>query len=182
VYGRLRIFLGRAQVANGQASEGRANLLQGLAASQEIGQKSNATFGLAMLAEVSACVQDGLDVLAEAEEIMAKTGERFYEAEIYRLQGELLLKQEKDGAAAEACFEHALEIAHRQKAKLLELRAAMSLARLRGRQGQTEEARVLLAEVYDWFSEGFDTADLQEARKLLEEFKRNQRLATMSSV
>jgi predicted ATPase len=165
------IFLGRAQVANGQASEGRANLLQGLAASQEIGQKSNATFGLAMLAEVSASAQDRLDLLAEAKEIMAKTGERFYEAEIYRLQGELYLKQGADSAAAEACFQHALEIARRQEAKSLELRAANSLARLRKWQGRTDEARLLLAEVYDWFTEGFDTADLIDARGLLDELK-----------
>jgi predicted ATPase len=99
-----------------------------------------------------------------------KTGERFYEAELYRLQGELLLTRSTcQTAEAEACFHQALDITRRQQAKSLELRAAMSLSRLWQRLGKHAEAHQLLAEIYGWFTEGFDTADLQEARALLAE-------------
>jgi predicted ATPase len=109
--------------------------------------------------------------LAEALTITQRTGERFYEAEIYRLKGELLLKQNEAGAESEAesCFFEAIKVAHRQQAKSLELRATMSLVRLWQRQGQQNRARPMLAEIYGWFGEGFDTTDLQEARALLVE-------------
>ena len=98
--------------------------------------------------------------------------ERWWEAEIYRLQGVLLLRQTGTSQAeAEAWLQRALDVARRQEAKSLELRAAMSLSRLWQQQGKRAEARVLLAEVYDWFTEGFDTADLQDAKALLEELK-----------
>jgi predicted ATPase len=91
------------------------------------------------------------------------------EVELYRVKGELLLRQRiPDAPEAETCFRQALDIARRQQAKLLELRAAMSLSRLWQQQGKRAEARELLAPVYDWFTEGFDTADLQEAKALLE--------------
>ena len=115
----------------------------------------------------------------------AHHGERCWEAELYRLKGELLLQSGDQGltsgvlsadagrqtreAEAEACFHQALDVARRQQAKSLELRAAMSLSRLYRRQGRQAEARPLLAETYGWFTEGFDTRDLQEARALLEE-------------
>ena len=90
--------------------------------------------------------------------------------ETYRLQGELLLRQAvPDAAQAEACFHQALAVAHRQQAKSWELRAAMSLAHLWQRQGKCAEAHALLAPIYGWFTEGFDTADLQEAKALLAE-------------
>ena len=112
----------------------------------------------------------GLTVLAEALTLADKTGERWYEPEIYRLQGALLLQQSPDNhTEAHACFQHALDVARAQQARSLELRAATSLARLWQQQGQRHEARQLLAEVYNWFTEGFDTADLQEARALLHE-------------
>jgi hypothetical protein len=117
-----------------------------------------------------------------------KTGERFYEAELYRLKGELSLqsKQVKTGqnksedtdprplapdpqSEVEACFLKAIDIARRQQAKSLELRATTSLARLWQQQGKREEARQMLAEIYGWFTEGFDTADLKDAKTLLEE-------------
>jgi len=108
-------------------------------------------------------------VLAEALAGVDKTGERYWEAELYRLKGELLLRQAlPDEHQAETCFQQALAVARRQQAKSLELRTAMSLARLWQRQGQRAAARQLLAEVYGWFTEGFDTADLQEAKALLE--------------
>jgi predicted ATPase len=97
-----------------------------------------------------------------------KNGERWWEAELYRLTGELLLRQGDPEAQAEAHFHHALNTARRQQAKSLELRAAMSLSRLWQQQGQRNEARELLAPIYGWFTEGVDTADLQEAKALLE--------------
>jgi predicted ATPase len=90
-------------------------------------------------------------------------------AELYRLKGELLLLQNASGAAeAESCFREAIEIAQRQRAKSWELRATMSLARLLASQGHRDEARTMLAEIYNWFTEGFDTADLKDAKALLE--------------
>ena len=101
---------------------------------------------------------------------MDTTGQRWDESEIYRLKGELLLQQNSDNQAeAESCFQHALDIAHNQQAKSLELRAATSLARLWQRQGNRQEAHDLLAPVYGWFTEGFTTADLKDAKALLDE-------------
>ena len=115
--------------------------------------------------------EEGLTVLAEALAQVHKTGEHFYEAELYRLQGELLLMQAlPDEQQVETCFRQALDIARYQQAKSLELRAAMSLSRLWQHQGKTEPARQLLTAVYEWFTEGFDTADLQEAKALLEQW------------
>jgi predicted ATPase len=108
-------------------------------------------------------------LLAEALKTFEASGRGDLLAEAYRLQGELLLQQAApDVAQAEACFHQALAIARRQEAKSWELRAALSLARLWQRQGQTAEARALLAPLCGWFTEGFDTADLQEAKALLE--------------
>jgi predicted ATPase len=101
--------------------------------------------------------------------VVENSGEQLWEAELYRLQGDLLLDQTvPDAQYAEACFGQALATARRQQAKALELRAAMSLARLWQRQGKRADACRMLAEVYDWFTEGFDTADLQEAKALLD--------------
>ena len=101
---------------------------------------------------------------------MDQTGERCYEAEMYRIKGELLLQQAvPDAPQAEACFQQALAVARRQQARSWELRAAMSLSRLWQQQGKRTEARELLAPIYSWFTEGFDTLDLQEARALLDE-------------
>ena len=128
------------------------------------------------IAEVSAKVEqitEGLEALTEALATVAKSRVRWWEAELHRLRGELLLHAEcgvqNAELTAEECFQQALDIARRQQAKSLELRAAMSLARLWQRQGQRAKARALLAEVYNWFTEGFDTADLQEAKALLED-------------
>ena len=108
--------------------------------------------------------------MAEAQEAIHTSGERRWEAEIYRLKGQLLLTS---GATyddeAEACFQQALDVARRQQAKSLELRGAVSLSHLWRRQGKQVEARQLLGEVYSWFTEGFATADLQAAQALLAE-------------
>ena len=108
-------------------------------------------------------------MLAEAFTKVQKTGERFWEAELHRLKGELLLSRSRRRSMheAEACFHHALDVARRQQAKSLELRAAMSLVGYGNSQGKRAEARDLLAQVYAWFTEGFDTADLQDAKALL---------------
>jgi predicted ATPase len=118
----------------------------------------------------------GLTVLTEALDTAYKTGERFYDAELYRLKGELSLQAGTVGGAhptreaeAEECFWKAIEIARRQQAKSLELRAVMSLSRLWRSRGKRDEAHQMLVEVYGWFTEGFDTKDLQEAKALLEE-------------
>jgi predicted ATPase len=109
-----------------------------------------------------------LQVVAEALRRVAATEEHWWEAELYRLQGELLLQLPRpEVCQAETCLQHALEVARRQQAKALELRAALSLSRLWQQQGQRKAAQDLLAPIYTWFTEGFDTPDLQEAKTLL---------------
>ena len=101
---------------------------------------------------------------------MEKIGERFFEAELYRLNGELLLMQDaSDAVQADLSFREAIEVARRQSAKSFELRATTSLARLTAKQGKRDEARAMLAAIYGWFTEGFDTKDLQDAKALLDE-------------
>ncbi len=128
---------------------------------------------LALLAEVYGTTgqpETGLALLTEALTLVDTTGERLYEPELYRLKGVLLLQQSSDNQAeAETCFHHALDIARNQQAKSFELRAATSLARLWQQHGKRQEAHDLLAPVYGWFTEGFDTADLQSAKALLDE-------------
>jgi predicted ATPase len=156
---------------NGRAEEGIAQIHQGLAAYQATGATRDRSYYLALLAEASAKVGQttaGLEALAEALATLAKSGGPWWEAELYRLRGKLLLLSADNEAAAEACFHQALDIAPRRQARSLELRAAMSLARLWQRQGKRAKARELLAPIYGWFTEGFDTADLQEAQALLE--------------
>jgi predicted ATPase len=162
-----------AQALQEQAGAGIAELRQGIAAWRATGANLMVSHYLALLAEAYGHVghtEEGLGVLAEALEEVHRTGQRSYEAEIHRLQGELLLQQATpDYGQAEACFQQALDIARRQQAKSWELRAAMSLSRLWQQQGKPAAARELLAPMYGWFTEGFDTADLQEARALLDE-------------
>jgi len=172
------IVRGGALAEQGQEEEGIRQMRQGMAAMQATGSEAGKFF-LTYLAEAYRRVgqtEEGLSVLAEALAFANKTGRRVDEAELYRLKGELTLKQSgvrgpesEVQKEAEACFLKAIEIARKQQAKSLELRAVMSLARLWQQQGKKEEARQLLAEVYGWFTEGFDTKDLQEAKALLEE-------------
>ncbi len=120
--------------------------------------------------------EEGLSVLAEALALVEQNGERRWEAELYRLKGTLALQSKVQGPKskveeAEECFHRAIEIARRQQAKSLELRAVVSLSRLWQQQGKREEAQQMLAEIYGWFTEGFDTVDLQEAKALLEELQ-----------
>jgi predicted ATPase len=169
---------GGALVEQGQGEEGIAQIHQGLAAYRNTGAEGWRSYFLALLAEVYGKVgqpEDGLVVVAEALAMVDNSGERVVEAELYRLRGELTLAQssvqglESRVKEAEGCFHKAIEIARKQQAKSLELRAVMSLARLWQSQGKQDEARQILVEIYGWFTEGFDTKDLQEAKALIEE-------------
>jgi predicted ATPase len=167
------MMCGWALTVQGQEGEGMAQMHHGLTAWRAMGIEAGLPYWLAMLAEAYGSigqVEAGRRVLAEALALVDTTEERWWEAELHRLKGELLLALSTDNAAAaETCFHQALDIARRQQAKSLELRAAMSLSRLWQQQGKCAEAYQLLAETYGWFTEGFDTADLQEAKVLLAE-------------
>jgi predicted ATPase len=118
-------------------------------------------------------IDEALGLVAEAHDRADRTGERWYQAELHRLRGELLLIQAPaDEAEAERCFRSAIDDARSTKAKSLELRAVMSLARLLDKQGKRDDARAMLAEVYNWFTEGFDTPDLKDAKTLLDELEK----------
>jgi predicted ATPase len=164
-------FHGEAAAMLGQVSEGIMQIRQGMAASESISIRLNLVEALRALAEAQAKTdhpEGGLTTLAEALTLVEKTGERLWEAELYRLRAELLLMQ-GDDHEAEASFEKAIEVARWQSARSWELRASIGLARLWQKHGKTDEARELLGEIYSWFTEGFDTPDLIEARTLLEE-------------
>jgi predicted ATPase len=157
----------------GESEVGLAQMRQGMAAVLATGQELSRPLYLALLAEAvghTGQAEEGLLLLAEALAAFEAIGRGDMLADAYRLQGELLLCQATPNASqAEACFQQALTIACRQEAKSLELRAAMSLSRLWQQQDQQAKARALLAPIYGWFTEGFDTVDLQEAKTLLEE-------------
>jgi predicted ATPase/class 3 adenylate cyclase len=167
-----------------QGEAGMAQLRQGLAAVRAAGAAVFGTHNLTLLAEAYDAVGEpaaGLATLAEALDLVEETEERFWEAEIYRLKGELLLKVAgagrsrsavegmPDAESPEGCFLTAIAIARRQEGKSLELRATVSLARLWQLQGKKDQARHMLADIYGWFTEGFDTVDLQQAQALLQE-------------
>ena len=167
------VLRGWALVEQGQCEEGIAQLGEGLVAYRVTGAELESSHWLGLIAE--ACrdtgqPEEGLRVIAEALDHVAETGIVYYEAELHRLDAELRLRlATPDEQRAEASFRRALETAGRQQAKSWELRAATSLARLWGERGRQTEARELLAPVYGWFTEGFDTLDLKEAKALLDE-------------
>jgi predicted ATPase/class 3 adenylate cyclase len=169
---RGRLQRSWALTEQGQLAEGIDQMRQSLTAYRGTGSGLVLPYFLARLAE--ACGKEqrseaGLHLLDEALTLVDKHGECWWEAELHRLKGVLRLQQAvPDAEQAEACFHQALDVARRQEAKSLELRAVMSLARLWQQQGKRAEARELLAPIYGWFTEGFDTADLQEAKALLE--------------
>jgi len=190
---------GWALAEQGQVEEGVAHIRQGLATQQASGARTALPYWLALLAEAygkAGQTEEGLAALADALAQVEKTGECMWEAELYRLKGTLTLQSNtslrqvsgKSQASqdrsedpdpqsptpnpqseAEACFLKAIEIARKQQAKSLELRATVSLSRLWQHQGKKKEAHEMLAAIYGWFTEGFDTVDLQEARVLLAE-------------
>ena len=179
---------GGALVKQEQVKEGVAQIQQGLAIYRTTGAEIAYPYWLALLAEAYGKlgqIEEGLTVLVEALTVVDKTGERTSEAELYRLKGELTLQQFQVSGSklqvdnlqstllnpqleAEACFLKAIDIAQKQQAKSWELRASTSLARLWQQQGKKTAAHRLLSEVYNWFTEGFDTKDLQEAKELLD--------------
>jgi predicted ATPase len=184
------IIQGWALAEQGQGEERITQMRQGLVAYRTIGAELRRPYYLALLAEVYGRVgqtEEGMVTLAEALTVVNKNGERFYEAELYRLKGQLVLQSrvqslESENPSpqllipstsaevvqeAEECFLKAIDIAQRQQAKSLELRATVSLARLWQQQGKQAEAHRMLSEIYGWFTEGFDTKDLQEAKALL---------------
>ncbi len=199
---QMTIFWGAALAKQGHYQEGIAKMRQGLAAQRATGGQGLQQLWLALQVEAyieTGQFEEGWTTLKEALTVRPTYGERYWEADLYRLKGELMLQQENQKSkacpersrrgksqkskiktelrhltpnaqvAAEACFQQAIETARELSAKSFELRAATSLARLWQQQGKTAEARQMLADVYNWFTEGFDTKDLQEAKVLLEE-------------
>jgi predicted ATPase len=188
------MFRGGALAEQGRGKEGIPQIRQGMAMYRGTGAGAS-LWWFVLLAEAYGKVgqaEEGLAVLVEALAVVDKSGGRYYEAEIYRLKGELVLQsrvrcpesQEENQKArlsnpqslipnpqaeAEACFLKAIEISQHQQAKSLELRATMSLVRLRQQRGKKKEDHQMLSEIYSWFTEGFDTKDLQEAKALINE-------------
>jgi predicted ATPase len=163
------VLRGWALAEQGQGAEGIAQIRQGLTAWQAMGEALYQPRFRALLAELYGNVgqtEAGLSVLAEVLAEVHTNGLCYCEAELYRLKG-MLQQAAGRGSEAEACFRQALDVARRQQAKSWELRAATSLARLWQQQGKRAKARELLAPVYGWFTEGFDTTDLLDAQALL---------------
>jgi predicted ATPase len=172
------ILRGWTLAEQGQIEEGITQICQGLAAYRATGAEADRPYLLALLAKAygeGGQAAEGLRVLTEELAAVDKTRVRFYEAELYRLKGTLTLQSKVQSPKsqveeeAEEYFLKAIDVARQQQAKSLELRAAISLARLWQQQGQQKKAHAMLAEIYNWFTEGFDTKDLQEAKTLLEE-------------
>jgi class 3 adenylate cyclase/tetratricopeptide (TPR) repeat protein len=164
-------YLGQALAAQGHTAEGIAQMHRGMAVGQGV-EGALQQYFCACLAEAYGRigqVEEGLALLVDALAHIHTRGRRITESRLYRAQGELLLAlhAEQQQADAERCFHHALAVARQQQARALELRAVLSLSRLWQCQGKRAAARQLLAEMYGWFTEGFDTADLQEAKALL---------------
>jgi predicted ATPase len=174
------LMRGWALAMQNHEEEGIALIRRGLASSLAIGTRQQHGYFLALLAEAlnqAGRVEEGLEALREAMDVAQQTNEPFYEAELNRLKGDALVKAGvASPSEAESCFHRAIEIARQQQAKSFELRAVMSLARLWQRQGKREEGRAMLADIYGWFTEGFDTADLKDARALLDELRMEFRL------
>jgi predicted ATPase len=164
-------FRGRLLITVGQAQEGLALLAQGLAAARATGTVPHTAVRLMWLAEAYAMLgqfAEGLKCLAEAAAIIETTEERYAEAELHRVHGDLL-NSAGDRSAAEQNYRQAIAVAEGQSAKLLQLRASASLARLWRDQGKHAEVRDLLDPIYNWFTEGFDAPDLKGAKALLEQ-------------
>lgn len=178
IVGVGRFKLGWVAARQGRVEEGLAKLHQALELYRATGVRFTLTDLLGSLAEaygMAGDVDQGLGFMAQALAEVERGGERYFEAELYRIMGELLLtKAERNDRAtmekeAEACFQQSLAVARRQMAKSFELRTAISLARLFKKQGKLSEARKLVEDIYGWFSEGFDMPDLKEAKSLIEE-------------
>lgn len=177
--GESLTILGWAKIHEGKDEEGWADSNRGLGILRQIEYKVFMTFHLASFAESALCLRShekGLAATSEALDLVSNYDIGLYRAELIRLKGELTLGlglPDKEQAAQEAedCFQKAIKIAGKQKAKLFELRAVMSLSRLWQQQGKGKEARPKLKKIYDWFTEGFDTKDLKDAKALLADLK-----------
>jgi predicted ATPase len=169
--GMAMTLRGWALAMQHRSEEGLLELQQGMAAWHATGARLWHPFYCTLQAEVLDLLgrrEEALQALDEAQTTMEKTEERWWEAEIYRLRGALLLRHAKASQAeAESWFRRALDVARSQKAKSLELRAATSLARLSSHHGNCAQALDLLGPVYGWFTEGFDTVDLKDAKSLI---------------
>jgi predicted ATPase len=164
------IYRGWGKVKNGDVMDGMSLLSSGMAAYRATGSELMIPYWCALLARacgIAGQTEEAVTLLNDAAQIAERTGERFFAAELSRHKGQLLLRQ-GHAQRAEKLYRKALDIAQEQEAKLWELRAAISMARLWGEQGRRAEASDLLAAVYGWFTEGFDTADLREAKELLD--------------
>jgi predicted ATPase len=187
------ILRGRALSEQSQVDEGIAQIHEGLACNRAAGLRTTEAYTLALLAEAqgkAGRIEEGLALLAEALALVDRTEERVYDSELHRLKGQLTLQlgqpttnpqdsnlrqamsSGQPETEAAACLRRAIKIARQQSAKSLELRSTTSLARLLRDTGRRAEAHAILAEIYNWFSEGFDTADLKEAKALLDELSR----------
>jgi predicted ATPase len=165
-----RFLQGWAQAEHGEVEAGIEQMHEGLIAHRAAWSEFALPYCLAALAEMYGKVGQpakGLTLLVEAREAVVKSGERVWDAEILRLTGEMLLMQDNDESQARGHFQEAIEVARGQSAKSLELRAKISLSRLLQMQGNREAARRMMAEIYNWFTEGFETQDLVEAKALL---------------
>jgi adenylate cyclase len=166
----IQIIHGWALVQQGRIEPGIEEQKQGLSAWKSMGAGMGLTLYLLLLSEsfqVNGLFDEGLNTVAEALAIVQSGQEGLVEAELYRRQGELILAKGRDELKAESCFQRALETARRQHARSYELRAATSLSRLWQKQGKYTDAYQILADVYNWFSEGFATPDLEQAREQL---------------
>ena len=167
------LYRGSLSALTGKASEAVQMITSGLAALRSTGALVWVPWYLSYLAKAYAELgqfDDAARCVNEAMTAMETTKEKWCEAEVHRRAGEIaLMSPERDAARAQRYFERAIEVSRQQQAKSWELRAAMSLARLWRDQGKVQQARELLAPVYGWFTEGFDTRDLKEAKALLEE-------------
>jgi len=167
------IHRGIAMTEMGREQEGIAQIEEGLAALRATGTEMGRPFILGLLAKArmeTGSFDESMSALTEALAVADEHEDHCWEADTYRLKGELLLKQnDSNTPEAQSCFERAIEIARKQSAKSLELRATMDLARLLAQEGHRDEARAMLTQIYNWFTEGFDTADLKDAKALLDE-------------
>ena len=170
-----RVIKGWALTELGRTEEGVEQIREETDALSANREELWLTLGLATLADAylrAQRIEDGLKATVEALDLVDRSGECFWAAEIHRIRGELFVRQSpSDPISARASLEQAIEIARQQGAKSLELRAACSLARLLRETNRIEEARAMLTEIYGWFTEGFDTADLKDAKALLDELK-----------
>jgi predicted ATPase len=171
-----KCFLGWALIEQGKLTDGIANLSEGIAVVDSMRNLISKSLFLCALADGYRKAGDAkraLGLLDEAIDWANRTGERFYECELHRLKGEVhLMGNSPHATAAENCFRKAIKLAREQSAKAWELRATTSLARLLALQGRRDEAHAMLTAIYNWFTEGFDTADLKDAKALLDQLSR----------